>query len=139
MKNTIGWLPNPLLPETLSEAAIPISSGSQVLGVLDVQHNQVNGLQEDDLSLLQSLAGQVAISWQNARSFEQSKAQAEVETMANLIGQKIQRASSLDEVLQTAAREVGLALGAARVSASLQAIGSGEQPSDGQAGNGDGK
>ena len=139
VKNTIGWLPNPLLPETLSEAAIPISSGSQVLGVLDVQHNQVNGLQEDDLSLLQSLAGQVAISWQNARSFEQSKAQAEVETMANLIGQKIQRASSLDEVLQTAAREVGLALGAARVSASLQAIGSGEQPSDGQAGNGDGK
>lgn len=119
VKNTIGWLPNPLLPETLSEAAIPIATGTEVLGVLDVQHNRVNGLQEEDLSLLQSLAGQVAISWQNARSFEQSKAQAELETTANLIGQKIQRASSLDEVLQIAARELGTAIGAIRVSANI--------------------
>lgn len=119
VKNTIGWLPNPLLPETLSEAAIPISSGSEVLGVLDVQHNLVNGLGEADLSLLQSLAGQVAISWQNARSFEQSQAQAELEALVNTIGQKIQHATSVEEVLQTAARELGTAIGATRVSANL--------------------
>ncbi len=114
-----GWLPNVLLPDTKSEVAIPISSGKQVLGVLDVQQNVVNGLDQEDVSLLQSLAGQVAISLQNARSFEQSKSQAELETLVNAIGQKIQRATTVDDTLQIAIRELGLALGATRVGASI--------------------
>ena len=112
-----GWLPNVLLPDTKSEVAIPISSGKQVLGVLDVQQNVVNGLDQEDVSLLQSLAGQVAISLQNARSFEQSKSQAELETLVNAIGQKIQRATTVEDTLQTAIRELGTALGATRVQA----------------------
>ena len=112
-----GWLPNVLLPDTKSEAAIPISSGKQVLGVLDVQQNVINGLDQDDVKLLQSLAGQVAISLQNARSFEQSRSQAELETLVNTIGQKIQRATTVEDTLQTAIRELGLALGATRVQA----------------------
>ena len=115
-----SWLPNALLPDTRSEAAIPISSGSQVLGVLDVQQNKTNGLSEEDVQVLQSLAGQVAISLQNARSFEQTRAQAELDSMVNTIGQKIQRAGSVEEVLQVAVRELGLAVGAARVSAGIE-------------------
>jgi HAMP domain-containing protein len=115
-----GWLPNPLLPDTKSEIAVPISSGKQVLGVLDVQQNVVNGLGQEDVELLQSLAGQVAISYLNARSYEQSKAQADLETMVNAIGQKIQRATTVDDTLQIAIREIGLALGASRVSANIQ-------------------
>jgi len=114
-----GWLPNPLLPDTKSEAAIPIASGNTVLGVLDVQQNVVNGLDEEDVSLLKSLASQVAISLQNARSFEQSKSQAELESLVNTIGQKIQRTTTVDDTLQTAIREIGLALGASRVSANI--------------------
>jgi putative methionine-R-sulfoxide reductase with GAF domain len=116
-----GWLPNPLLPDTRCEAAIPIVSGATVLGVLDVQQNVVNGLDVEDVELLQSLAGQVAISYQNARSFEQAQAQAELESLVNTIGQKIQRAGSVEDTLQTAVRELGLALGASRVKANIQA------------------
>ncbi len=115
-----GWLPNPLLPDTKSEAAVPISSGKQVLGVLDVQQNEVNALGEEDVQLLQSLTAQVAISLQNSRAFEQSKEQAHLELLVNAIGQKIQRTVSVDDTLQTAVREIGLALGAARVSANIQ-------------------
>jgi putative methionine-R-sulfoxide reductase with GAF domain/CHASE3 domain sensor protein len=115
------WLPNPLLPETRSETAIPIVAGTTVLGVLDVQQNVVNGLDKEDVELLQSLAGQVAISYQNARSFEQSKAQADLESLVNTIGQKIQRAGTVEDTLQTAIRELGVALGATRVKANIQA------------------
>jgi GAF domain-containing protein len=119
VSKAIGWLPNALLPDTRSEVAIPISAGNQVLGVLDVQQNVVNGLTEEDVSLLQSLAGQVSISLQNARAFEQSKSQADLESQVNSISQKIQRAVSVEDTLQIAIRELGLAVGASRVRASL--------------------
>jgi putative methionine-R-sulfoxide reductase with GAF domain len=114
-----GWLPNELLPETKTEAAVPISIGNQVLGVLDVQHNMVNGLTAEDVTLLESLAGQVAISLQNARSYEESRKKADLESIVNVIGQKIQRTTSIEDTLQTAIRELGSALGASRVRANL--------------------
>ena len=114
-----GWLPNELLPETKAEAAIPISIGSQVLGVLDVQHNLIDGLGTEDVLLLESLAGQVAISLQNARSYEEARSQAEMESLVNVIGQKIQRATTMEDTLQIAIRELGTAIGASRVKASL--------------------
>lgn len=114
-----GWLPNPLLPETRSEAAVPISLGNRVLGVLDVQENSVNGLDEEDVNLLQSLASQVAISLQNARILEESRSKSELESMVNLIGQKIQRTTSIEETLQTAIRELGTAIGASSVKAKI--------------------
>ena len=56
---------------------------------------------------------------QNARSYEQSRSQAEMESLVNVIGQKIQRATSMEDTLQTAIRELGTAIGASRVRASL--------------------
>jgi len=55
------------------------------------------------------------------RSFEQSKAQADYESLVNAIGQKIQRATTMEDTLQTAIRELGLALGAKRVKANIGA------------------
>ncbi len=115
-----GWLPNPLLPDTKSEIAVPISSGKQAFGVLDVQQNVVNGLGKEDVELLQSLAGQVAISYLNARSFEESRVKAELETLVNTIGQKIQRATTVEETLQSAVRELGRALGSQNTRAILK-------------------
>jgi putative methionine-R-sulfoxide reductase with GAF domain len=131
-----NWLPNPLLPETKSEIAVPIAIGGLVLGVLDVQQNVIDGLSQDDVTLLQSTANQVAIALQNARSYEQTRSQAELESLINTIGRKIQRAGSVEDVLQTAIREVGVALGASRVSASLQPVHAAEQPPAAGGGNG---
>ncbi len=61
------WLPNPLLPNTRSELAVPIKMGEQVLGVLDVQSSRINGLTDDDQALLLGLCGQIAVAIQNTR------------------------------------------------------------------------
>ena len=68
------WLPNPLLPKTKSELAVPIMMGGEVLGVLDVQQDAVNGLTQADESLLLNLCGQIAMAIQNRRLLQQAQA-----------------------------------------------------------------
>jgi len=126
-----SWLPNPLLPDTKSEVAIPISSGGRVSGVLDVQHNVVNGLGQQDVDMLQSIANQVGVAVQNAALFTQTQRQADREALVNAIGQKIQTASSVEGVLQVLARELGAALKVQRV---LVQVGS--SPADQDTGKG---
>jgi PAS domain S-box-containing protein len=64
-------LPNPLLPETQSEAATPLVVGDELIGVLDVQANQLNRFTESDIRVQETLAAQIAVAIQNARTFEQ--------------------------------------------------------------------
>ena len=68
------WLPNPLLPDTYSEMAVPIVIEGEVVGVLDVQEDKIAGLDEGDASLLRSLANQVAVAIRNARLFAKVEA-----------------------------------------------------------------
>ena len=68
------WLPNQLLPDTKAEAVVPILIGDTVLGVLDVQDDVTNDIFSEDITLLESLAGQIAISLQNADSYARAEA-----------------------------------------------------------------
>jgi len=78
-----SFRPNPLLPETRSEMAVPLTAGGRVVGVLDLQSSMPGALTEDNLSAFQALAGQLAIAIQNASLFaEAQQAHAEVEAQA---------------------------------------------------------
>ena len=65
-KESPNFLPNPLLPNTNSEIAIPHLFGEQVLGVLDMQSDQPGAFNETQLPAFNGLAAQLAIAIQNA-------------------------------------------------------------------------
>ncbi len=65
------WLPNPVLPETRSEMAVPVILGNEVVGVLNIQSKKVAGLSREDEKTLQAIANQVAIAIHNTRLFSQ--------------------------------------------------------------------
>ena len=113
------FLPNPLLPNTRSELAAPMVVGERLVGVFDVQSEQIGRFTEADINIQTTLAAQIATSIQNVRFYEQSRERVDLETLVNSISQKIQRTTSIEETLQTAVRELGVAIGAHRVAANL--------------------
>jgi GAF domain-containing protein len=61
------------VPGIKSEAVFPLKIRDQVIGVLDVESDQLMGFNEEDLKGLSSLAGQVSIFIENAQLFYQLK------------------------------------------------------------------
>lgn len=112
VSQTQDWLPNPLLPETKAETAVPILIGQTVLGVLDVQHNVVGGLQQEDVELLQSIANQIAIALQNAQSYKEAEKRAQREARIRAISASILNTADVATAMKVAARELGQTLGA---------------------------
>lgn len=78
------WLPNPLLPETQAELAVPIKLGDKVLGVLDVQNNRIASLDEEDELLLVGLCGQIAVAIDHAQLYTKAQEAKEAAEAANL-------------------------------------------------------
>ena len=55
---------------TRSELSLPIKIGAQVVGVLDVQSPQMNAFSTENVTVLETLADQVAIAMENARLYK---------------------------------------------------------------------
>jgi len=60
-------------PNIKSEAVFPLKIRDQVIGVLNVESDELMGFDEEDLKVLSSLASQVSVSIENAQLFFQLK------------------------------------------------------------------
>jgi len=70
-------LATPELPDTRSEAALPLRSRGQVLGALTVQSEQSEAFDQDTIAVLQTMVDQVAVAIDNAHLFSEAEAALE--------------------------------------------------------------
>ncbi|MBC7878439.1 MAG: GAF domain-containing protein [Anaerolineales bacterium] len=88
-----AYFNNPDLPNTHSEIALPLRIGTEIFGALDVQSTEINAFSLEDVNILSTLADQVSIAIQNARSYQQTSealAQADAASV-QLSGQQWQQ------------------------------------------------
>lgn len=72
------WYPNPVLPDTRSEMALPLAIGEKVIGAVTVQSVEAAAFSDEDISSLQAMANQLAIAIDNAhkrRELDEAHAQ----------------------------------------------------------------
>jgi GAF domain-containing protein len=99
-------------PNTRSEMAIPMVYRSELLGVLNVESEQLAAYAENDEELLGTLGGSLAAIIANARLLEQIRAQAERERILFEISDKIRRTTDMETILTTTVSELTRAVGA---------------------------
>ena len=74
VRSQADFLPNPFLPETRAEMAVPMIVGDKVLGVFDVQSDRADSFTKADADIYTTLASQVAVALQNARLYVEQAA-----------------------------------------------------------------
>jgi len=58
---------------TKSELAVPIISGTKVIGVLDIQSEELDAFEIPDITAMETLSSQIGAAIDNARLYEQAK------------------------------------------------------------------
>ena len=94
--------PNPYLPETRAEIAIPLRVKGTIEGAIDVQSNRAGAFGEDDVSALTSLADQLAIAIDNAELFQISTQRAnDMSFLFDVTSRSAAATAGLVETLET--------------------------------------
>ncbi|MGE5139855.1 MAG: GAF domain-containing protein [Rudaea sp.] len=123
-------------PPSKSYLGVPIIANDQAFGVLSIQSTTAaRAFNESQARLLTTIAGSVAIAIQNARLYQQARARAQREQLTREIVARVSRSIDQSTILQTAARQLGLALGSSHVVVRLQPPASDDAHREG---NGDG-
>jgi len=88
----------PAIEESL--LAVPLRYGSQVVGVIVVSKLGLDQFDEDDVRLLEVLAGHAAVAIENARLFEAARREAESATALLEFGRELATLVERDEIVQ---------------------------------------
>ena len=77
-----------------------------MLGVLNVESEQLDAYTENDEEMLGTLGGSLAAIIANARLLEQIRMQVERERLVNEVSNKIRRSTDIQSILTTTASEL---------------------------------
>ncbi len=112
VRQAVAFKPNPLLPETQAELALPLKTGNKVIGALTVQSTQQGAFANETITVLQSLADQLAIAIENANLFAQTETTLDETNRLYTASRRIGQATNAYEIYKTLvdfARSMGIA------------------------------
>jgi GAF domain-containing protein/anti-sigma regulatory factor (Ser/Thr protein kinase) len=107
--------PNPYLPNTRSEMALPLIANDRILGALDVQSNQPGAFTDNDVRVLTILSDQLAVAIQNASLFELSRRRNEEMSFLFEVASQATTLGEIDKTLQAVAHLILQQTGASLV------------------------
>jgi diguanylate cyclase (GGDEF)-like protein len=103
-----------------SLVAAPLCYGTRVIGVVVMSKLGVAQFDEDDVRLLEVLAGHAAVALENARLYESQRREAEHLKALLEFSRELSTAEGMPEVLQRVVEQAAGILGSARTSVWLQ-------------------
>ncbi|HEX4527672.1 MAG TPA: diguanylate cyclase [Gaiellaceae bacterium] len=83
-----------------SLALVPLRYGSRVTGVIVISKLGLNQFDEDDVRLLEVLAGQASVALENARLYEQQRREAEGAKALLAFADVVSRAHTVEEICE---------------------------------------
>lgn len=106
--------------------AVPLNYGARVIGAIVVSKLGLNQFDDDDLRLLEVLAGHAAVALENARLYEAQRREAESAKALLEFGRELAAAEGLERVLERVVEGAALLLGAPHASLWLQEAAGGD-------------
>jgi sigma-B regulation protein RsbU (phosphoserine phosphatase) len=115
------YLPTAILDATRSEIAVPLMIQARVLGVLDVQSDQPFAFGNEDVFMLEALAGQLALALQEAEMYHAERRQTERINAMTEVARALVSILDIDDLLDEVIDLVTEYLGYERVHLFLRA------------------
>ncbi|HEY6068703.1 MAG TPA: diguanylate cyclase [Gaiellaceae bacterium] len=103
-----------------SQIVVPLTYGTRVVGVIVISKLGLDQFDEDDLRLLEVLAGHAAVALENASLYESARREAERATALLEFSRQLSVAEGIDEVVDRIVELSARALDADRVSVWFQ-------------------
>ena len=100
-----------VLPQTQSEAVLPLKIEDQILGVLDVQSDRLGAFHPNDLLVLRALADTIAIAINGAHLYGELQTRADHLAMVAEVSKNITSSLDLEELLKSVAALIQERLG----------------------------
>ncbi len=109
------------IPETAQRNDLPaldfpvVMRGGQVLGTIKVRKsNPDDEWSPDEINMLQTITDQMSLALESAQLYQDTQKSATRQQLAREITDKMRRATSVEDIVQTAINELYLALGASQ-------------------------
>ncbi|HEY3018050.1 MAG TPA: diguanylate cyclase [Gaiellaceae bacterium] len=109
-----------------SQVVVPLTFGTRVVGIIVISKLGLNQFDEDDVRLLEVLAGHAAVALENASLYEAARREAERATALLEFSRQLSSAEGMDAVVDRIVELSATTLGAPRASVWFQETAGGE-------------